>query len=234
MGAQRAAKRLSALDPALCAEILLLRHGETDWNKEGRLQGQLDPPLNDTGLQQAAALATHFSSPSAPRLDAIYSSDLMRCKQTAEAIGVPLSLPVHLSPQLRERHLGALQGHTIKEAAVQQPLALECLGGSTSRKIPGKNGSDVQGESVDELCSRVSAEIEHIAAKHPGQRVLLVAHGGVIAAAHRRATGEQAARAHNGCINVLRVQSNKWAVVSWGDVSVVGAASGSFGGGEGG
>ncbi|KAF5843456.1 histidine phosphatase superfamily [Dunaliella salina] len=162
------------------------------------------------------------------------STDLTRCKQTAEAIGAPLSLQVNFSPQLRERHLGLLQGLTIKEAATQQPLALQCLGGSTSRKIPAESGCVGQGESVDELCSRVSAEIERIAAQHPGQRALLVAHGGVIAAAHRRATGEQAARAHNGCINVLRVQGNKWAVVSWGDISIVGDASGNFGGGEGG
>ncbi|KAL2906206.1 Phosphoglycerate mutase-like protein 4 [Bienertia sinuspersici] len=115
-----------AVDPS-CTEIIVVRHGETDWNALGKLQGQLDVDLNETGRQQAIAVAERLSME--PNISAIYSSDLKRAFETAEMIASKYKngLEVIRDQDLRERHLGALQGHVYQELAKLTPKAYEAF-----------------------------------------------------------------------------------------------------------
>ena len=99
--------------------VFLLRHGQTAWNAEMRIQGQLDIPLDDTGLWQAQRLALALSG---EHLDAVYSSDLQRARQTAAPLAAAAGLPVQLDPGLRERGFGSWEGHTYAEMEQRYPL----------------------------------------------------------------------------------------------------------------
>ena len=134
--------------------LLFVRHGETDWNAEGRLQGHTDRPLNEYGRRQAQALADRLAA-GAP-VDAIYASDLARAKETAEIVGERLGLPVVVDADLREKHWGNWEGLTPDERA-----AIEFVGEST----------------VDHR-DRVMRAVRRIVERHPGQRIVVVTHGG--------------------------------------------------------
>ncbi len=142
--------------------IALVRHGETDWNRERRIQGLTDIPLNDTGRQQAAATAEVLRDES---WDAIYASPLSRAAETASimAAGLGLAEPVHV-PELVERRHGALEGLDPEGRA-----ALE----ASAATIEGL-------EPRSAVIERSSAALLALAERHPGGRVLAVAHGGVI------------------------------------------------------
>ena len=104
----------------MSTRICIIRHGETDWNKQGRIQGQIDIPLNETGRAQALAMAynsAHF------RFSAIFSSDLTRAMETANALAQREKLAITTLPQLRERHYGIFQGVVKSEAPEQYPEA---------------------------------------------------------------------------------------------------------------
>jgi broad specificity phosphatase PhoE len=133
--------------------LLLVRHGETDWNAEGRLQGHTDRPLNDYGRQQAKDLAERLADEGA---DAIYASDLARAKETAEILGARLGLPVVIDPNLREKNWGSWEGLTGDE----------------------RIGVEYVGESTEEHRDRVMRAVRLIVERHPGQRVIVVTHGG--------------------------------------------------------
>jgi broad specificity phosphatase PhoE len=133
--------------------LLLVRHGETDWNAEGRLQGHTDRPLNAFGRRQAAELAERLRG---ERLDAIYASDLVRAQETAEIVGARLGLPVATDPDLREKNWGSWEGLTGDERAAVE----------------------FEGESTEEHRERVMRAVRRIAARHPDGRVLVVTHGG--------------------------------------------------------
>ena len=150
--------------------ILLARHGETDWNRLGRWQGQADPPLNDDGRRQAAALAEKLAGDG---IAAIYSSDLRRASETAEAIGARLGLEVVLDRGLREIDVGSWSGLTRDEVEAQFPEGF-------ARWRGGEIGHD--GETSEELTERVVETVERIAAAHEGQTVVVVTHGGSIRA----------------------------------------------------
>lgn len=142
--------------------IALVRHGETDWNRERRIQGLTDIPLNDTGRQQAAATAEALRDES---WDAIYASPLSRAAETASimAAGLGLAEPVHV-PELVERRHGALEGLDPEGRA-----ALE----ASAATIEGL-------EPRSAVIERSSAALLALAERHPGGRLLVVAHGGVI------------------------------------------------------
>jgi 2,3-bisphosphoglycerate-dependent phosphoglycerate mutase len=133
--------------------LLLARHGETDWNAEGRLQGHTDRPLNDYGRRQAEALAERLGG---EQVDAVYASDLMRARETAEIVGARLSLPVVLDPGLRERNWGTWEGLTPDE----------------------RTRVELEGETPEEHRKRILDAIDRIAERHPDGRVLVVTHGG--------------------------------------------------------
>jgi len=147
--------------------IYMVRHGETPWNVEGRYQGQLDPPLTEKGRQQAQATAGKLAA-----LDfaAIYSSDLARARQTAEALAAQIGLPVQFDARLREIHQGEWQGVLIGD--IRQGWPDEINGWETDpwqHHPPG-------GESLLQLQARVFAAFDEIAARHPGKKVAAFTH----------------------------------------------------------
>jgi broad specificity phosphatase PhoE len=157
--------------------LLLARHGETDWNSERRWQGHADRPLNDRGREQARELAASLDGTVA----AIYSSDLQRARETAEIVGATLGLPVVLDASLREVDVGEWSGlvHTEIESRYPEGFA---------RWRQGLHGWE-QGESYDDMGVRVVAALLAIAARHPGETVLVVSHGGAIRACQAAAAG---------------------------------------------
>jgi broad specificity phosphatase PhoE len=142
--------------------ILLARHGETEWNRIGRYQGWADPPLNETGREQARMLAEQLrSTPFA----AVYSSDLRRARETAEIVAAPHGVPVVVEPGLREVNVGAWSGLTRAEV---------------ERRFPA--GERPGGETREQHAARVLGAAERIARAHPAERILLVSHGGTMRA----------------------------------------------------
>lgn len=155
-------------------EFWLIRHGQTDWNLLGRWQGQSPdaPGLNDTGCAQALAILDLL-----PRADfsAIYSSNLLRARQTAELIAEPLGLTVTLDPRLREINLGAWEGMLFSDIEAQYPHELE------ERKQNPLHARTPNGESPREVAERVITAVDEIARKHPADSVLIVSHGVALA-----------------------------------------------------
>lgn len=149
-------------------ELWLVRHGQTDWNLEGRYQGQSDVPLNQTGRRQACLLCERLAGTS---FDAIYSSDLQRAAETARAAAQCLGLQVTLDPRLREINQGEWEGRLI--ADIRRRYADEFA----FRKVDPLTARAPGGESVMEVAARLAAAADDIAAAHPGQRVLVVSHG---------------------------------------------------------
>jgi broad specificity phosphatase PhoE len=155
-------------------EFWLIRHGQTDWNLTGRWQGQSPnaPPLNETGHAQALAILDLL-----PCADfaAIYSSDLLRARQTAELIAAPLNLTVVLDPRLREMNLGAWEGMLSEDIKAQYPREL------AEREQNPFDAHAPQGESPREVAERAITAMEEIAGKHPNKAVLIVSHGVALA-----------------------------------------------------
>jgi len=195
----------------MLTRLCLIRHGETDWNVVGRLQGWIDIPLNALGIRQAEAVATSLSPGD---FDALYSSDLSRARMTANAIGAVLSLPVALDTRLRERNLGALQGLMPAEADTQFPAAYARL------KARRPDYEPPEGERVEAFAQRVGEVLDVMLTRHAGQAVLLVAHGGVLDMMYRLATAtpfdvERTWRLSNGALNWLQHDGVAWTVESW-------------------
>jgi broad specificity phosphatase PhoE len=158
--------------------ILLARHGESDWNRDGRWQGQADRPLTDRGLAQARSLADRLSE---IELDAVYASDLRRARDTADIVARARRLEVHTLPGLREVDVGSWSGLTREQVQRRFPDAYR-------RWTAGDEGWD-EGETYEQMSARVVSAILELAANHAGGRVLVVAHGGSIRAVHAAALG---------------------------------------------
>jgi probable phosphoglycerate mutase len=143
-------------------DLLLARHGETDWNRDRRWQGHADPPLNDAGRAQAQELAGSLGGEG---LEAIYSSDLRRAYETAEIVGAALGLPVTSDPDLREIDVGSWSGLTRAQL----------------------EGRIWDGETREAHAERVLRAARRIARLHPDGRVLIVTHGGSLRRLFERA-----------------------------------------------
>jgi probable phosphoglycerate mutase len=203
--------------PAVLAptHLLVVRHGETDWNRERRLQGQLDVPLNAHGEAQAAALGMALE---AEPLDAIYSSDLSRALQTARALAAGRPLTVRTEPQLRERHFGEFQGLTYAEVAERHPEGFAAW----QARVP--DHAPRGGERLADFHARVVDIALGLARRHPGGRIALIAHGGVLDCLYRAAHGLSldAPRQHelrNASINWLHSDGQRLTVAQWGEVT---------------
>lgn len=159
-------------------EILLARHGQTAWNAERRWQGHADVPLDPLGRDQAHDLAERLAH---DRLDAIYSSDLSRARETAEAVAACQRLPVQMLPELREIDVGSWSGRTTDEIQHDDPTAFD--------RVRETGYGWEGGETPEQMQARVLEGIRRIAAEHPDGRVLAVAHGGVIRAVCAAAAG---------------------------------------------
>ena len=157
--------------------LLLVRHGETDWNRDRRWQGHSDTPLNETGRQQALELAAQLDPP-----DRIYSSDLARARETAEILSARLGVPVVLDERLRERGFGAWEGLTMEEIEARFAADL-----ARWRAREGAGAFDA--EDFQTFAERVGGFLDEVLARHHGEEVLVVAHGGTIRAIHALATG---------------------------------------------
>jgi probable phosphoglycerate mutase len=163
-------------------ELLVVRHGETDWNAQLRFQGHADPSLNALGREQARGLADELAG---AHVQAVYSSDLARARETAEIVGERLGVPVVPRAELREIDVGEWQGLTRGEIDARFPAAYL----SWQR---GESGW-LEGESYEELAARVLPALVRIASEHPGGRVLVVAHGGTIRVVRAHLAGETVA-----------------------------------------
>jgi broad specificity phosphatase PhoE len=163
-------------------ELWLVRHGQTDWNRTGRWQGQAPfaPGLNETGRSQVLAISDDLKDVT---LSAIYSSDLLRARQTAELIAEPLGLSITLEPRLREIDLGVWEGMPSEEieAKYSQELVERARNPLYSRAP--------NGESLQDVAERVLAAVEEIAASHRDESVLIVSHGIALAIIICRAEG---------------------------------------------
>lgn len=196
--------------------LIAVRHGETAWNVGGRIQGHLDIALNEQGLWQARQTAAALAE---EPVAAIYASDLQRAWQTAQAIAQAQGTPpaVQPEPRLRERAFGQFEGRTFAEIEAALPeLALRW------RRRDPDFAPPEGGESLVALQQRVSGAVAELAARHLGQLIVLVAHGGVLDAIYRAATGQtpQAPRTWhlgNAAINRLLWTPQGLSLVGWGD-----------------
>lgn len=163
------------------AHVCITRHGETDWNVSGILQGWLDVPINEQGRRQAREMAASFADAG---FAAVWTSPLIRAAETAEIIAAELGLPppsVHEG--IKERHFGEIQGVPKSELAELNPLLLQQI----LRRNPAAHFEG--GESMDEFAHRVLAGFMDIGAKHPGERVVVVTHGWVMDVVTRHIEG---------------------------------------------
>lgn len=154
------------------AKIVIVRHGQTNWNIEGKWQGHSDIPLNTTGVQQAAQAAEQLKN---ERIDHVYSSDLSRAIETARTINQHHQKQIWTDARLREQNLGRWEGIYHKDIQKIYPDEWEAF-----TKNPAST-EIVGGESVGQLSKRVKDVFTEIAERHPNERVLVVAHGLAIA-----------------------------------------------------
>jgi probable phosphoglycerate mutase len=200
-------------------EILLIRHGETAWNAVKRLQGHLDIPLNEEGERQAAALGLALREES---LDAIFSSDLQRARQTANAIATPRGMEVRLDRGLRERCYGAFEGMLYAEISQRYP---EAYAAWQARDIDARFPEGVHvAETLREFSQRVVNTITRIVTENKYRRVAMVAHGGVLECAYRAAQGLGFAHARdfdifNASVNRFTWDGTALKIEDWGDVT---------------
>ncbi len=160
--------------------LVLIRHGQTAWNVEGRWQGQADPPLNDRGREQARRVAEYQSQFG---FVALYSSDLRRAMETAQVIGTAMGVEVNPDPRLREINLGRWQGMLADEIRAQYPDEFKRWHESPLTAHPP------DGEDITSLAVRILEAINEIIARYPRQRLGIVAHELPIAIVLSRSAG---------------------------------------------
>jgi probable phosphoglycerate mutase len=204
------------------SRICIVRHGETAWNAEKRLQGQLDIALNPAGLAQAEAAAHWLSG---QPVAALYSSDLQRAQQTAASIARALGLsPVLLAP-MRERRYGLFEGLTYAEARALHPLLYQAF----EQRAPDFAVPE-GGESLRQLYQRVTVCLDEIASRHPGQTVVLVTHGGVLDIINRFVRGNPLEMPRdflipNAGISCVSRCGGVWQIEAWAETAHLSAAS---------
>jgi len=158
--------------------LILIRHGQTAWNAQKRYQGQSDVPLDQTGLAQANALATHFAE---DRPDAIYSSDLQRARNTAEVIASAAGLQISMDVRLRESAFGSWEGMTYSEIQERWPEEYKAWQNDPLTWFPPG------GETLEQVTGRLSSfmsdlHVNHTRQNHTQQKIMVVAHGGSLRA----------------------------------------------------
>lgn len=194
-------------------EVILIRHGETDWNVQGRFQGQIDVPLNAFGERQAERLAERLVL---ERVDVLYCSDLLRTRQTAAPAERGLQLAAAPDAALREQHFGVLEGLSFDEVRARHPDEL------ASWMLHDPDYTLPEGESVRRFHARVVGALHALTARHAGERLAVVTHGGVLDMLYRTVqglplTGGRRCEIPNAGINRLRVNGDGLEVVSWAD-----------------
>jgi probable phosphoglycerate mutase len=194
--------------------LCLIRHGETAWNAEGRVQGQLDIPLSPAGLAQAKAVAAALKGES---FDAIYSSDLVRVRQTAQPTAEQLKKNVLLDERLRERHYGVFQSITYAEAKERFPEDYARF------RAKDLDFDFETGESLKAFNERSLAVIDEIVGGNSGKSILVFTHGGVLECLYRHATGRGLTTPRdfeipNAALNRVSFGPQGWRVEAWADI----------------
>lgn len=195
--------------------LVIVRHGETAWNAEHRVQGQLDIPLNDYGRRQAQAVASVLGR---EEFSVIYSSDLGRAMQTAAPTAAALGMEVKLDPALRERHYGKFETLTYAEVKLKYPEEYARF----DRREP--DFSFGTGESLKDFHARAVKCVTAIASRHPNQDVLVFTHGGVLDMVYRDITGLSVSAPRNfgipNCgINRVGAAPGGWQILAWAEKS---------------
>jgi probable phosphoglycerate mutase len=199
--------------------ILLIRHGETAWNAERRLQGHLDIPLNEEGERQARLLGEALAS---EPIDLVVASDLQRARQTAQAVAAVRGMPLLIEPGLRERCYGGFEGLLYSEIEQRFPAEFAAWQARDVDAIlpSGKN----RGESFRQFYARATNAILGLAHTYPGRTLAIVAHGGVLECAYRMAgklplETPRDFKVYNASINRFRVDEDGLVLDSWGEVA---------------
>lgn len=202
--------------------IILVRHGETDWNATGRIQGHSDTPLNALGRHQAQRVAQRLACET---VRALYSSDLARAFETATIIGQRLGLPVVTSPRWRERQYGAWEGLTSIEIQARYPVQFAEWRARTTDFAPP------QGETRSHLLARALTELQSLARRHVGEVVVVVTHGGLcyVLIHHLLGSVDGDRREFsfgNASLHTLEMVEDRWSVISVNDITHLTAVAG--------
>lgn len=196
-------------------EMIVIRHGETEWNLSGRWQGHENSLLTENGHLQAKAVAKALKQ---YPVSALYSSDQGRALQTARYIEETLGLPIVTDSRLRERHLGIFQGLTAAQMKAQYPDSFEQFQNhGPGFIIPG-------GESIQQRYDRSVECFKHLVATHPGDSIAVVTHGGVLDGLFRFVTGlaleiPRHFKIWNCSLNVFSYAAGQWRLLTFGDIS---------------
>lgn len=196
-------------------DFLFIRHGETDWNRQQRFQGQIDVPLNDLGHAQARRLGERLGAEPA---DHLFSSDLQRAQQTAAPVAAAWRAATALVQGLREQGFGVLEGLDVPTIKARHPaLWLRWQEHRADFALPG-------GESLQQFHARVIGAVKALAEAHPGRRLAVVTHGGVLDMLWRTAhglalEGLRTCDIPNTGLNHLRWHQGTLDIVRWADAS---------------
>jgi probable phosphoglycerate mutase len=199
----------------MTTRLCIVRHGETAWNAEHRVQGQLDVPLNAIGQAQAQAAAKILSQ---EKFDAIYSSDLTRARQTADPVASFHSMEIRLDKDLRERHYGIFERLTYAEVKVRYP--------EDYARFDARDPEYAfrTGESLKDFSARSIAIVSKLAHAHPGQSIVVFTHGGVLDMLYRHITGfplsaERKFGIPNAGLNRIEMTAAGWQIRIWADTA---------------
>jgi len=197
-------------------KLIIIRHGETVWNVEGKKQGQFDSPLTSLGIKQAKALAQRLTEDS---FTALYASDLGRAYKTAEYIAARANHEIFPEPGLRERNFGIFQGLTDEQIKNKYPAEYHShLADTVNYRIP-------EGESLRQFYERGTACLENLTARHAGEIIAVVTHGGIIDGWFRYIFDlplgtVRRAKLWNASINcIVHENAGGWTLHTWGDVN---------------
>jgi len=201
----------------LTTEFILVRHGETIWNAEARMQGQQDSPLTARGVAQAKAVGQRLRHET---FDGIYSSDLKRVVDTAQPLADLLGHAIALEPRLRERHYGIFEGLTYGDMERQHNGIYQQYRAQRYEPdfvIP-------EAETIRQLVERGMAIMHELAQRHAGERIAIFSHGGTLAAVLRAMLGvpiggKHAFRLANGSISTVAWDEEEWQVLTLGDIT---------------
>ena len=195
-------------------ELILIRHGETDWNRELRFQGHVDVGLNEIGLEQARRVARRLEG---ERVHRLYASDLLRARQTATPVGAGLRLSTVADPALREQNFGRVDGMRVDDIKLQYPQYWDgWLRFEADFCMPA-------GETTRQFHRRIMDAVNRLVAAHPGETLAIVTHGGVLDMIYRTARslgldGPRQSDIPNAGFNRVRVREGGIDVLTWAEV----------------
>ena len=195
--------------------LIVIRHGETAWNREKRMQGTTDTQLSDVGRAQARALGRRLAGRG---FAALYASDLARARDTARTIAEHADRDIVTDPRLQERRFGIFEGLTVEEIVARYPDEhVRFASRDPDYAVPG-------GESARSFTERCIGCLAEIAGRHPGHEVVIVTHGLVLDSLYRAAHGlDHGARRPvpliNASVNVFGFDGGAWRLELWGDIS---------------